>query len=1624
MADAGDGGKYYAYVAGLPGSWNGLVKGIYRKGNDIGLMAGTLSGTITGAALDATGSITRGAVLGSIDPGVYPVDAAMSTWSAFPLFQFKNIAGGLYTYDQEPAGVLQGYTTTTGRIVGIWGIVNYGTYNNPGHVALSAGDWSTYTLGAWIAHSLGLSLTDDGAGRTELNGQWQYMDTRYRGVATLEYRGRYDALLSDPSTGPYRVAGTGDYLLDKLAFTGEAGSSSLRYLYRNNGGLWADAGQFSALLGSLVLPWSAANTTLYHGGSALADTAYSGQGLLWNGPVTGYDIAKGSLGGAYNGGLGGGYVNGFSGGIVIGSSGEKSGTLASLYLSSDRSQAGFLTGTVTTTDLSIWMDQTTLTKTTPAEQFAGLVAGDVITVEMGSLTGKLAGTISGSPNGSMVGGIPASGGLTGHFVKNASTGLPWGIYSLKVGGTSSDKPAAAGVLTATIGGSGPFMFGEPGEWLGMIGAGNWSAAGELSGNLAGSYLTLTTLGTFAGPFSGIGTTTAAGSWIGQSVGTYSGTSLAFGSRLGGHIAKVLPGSINGAEYTGLYKLLAGEQGDYKFLYANGNQYLNIRYEDMYFRDNENSVNKGARFEEIQRLASRPDGFGNIIYGRNTDGYWYLPDDTYTHHSGGIGHIADRGKVGPGESFPNLDLSAAVTSGAGGTHPHFPGTTGDPLNFPSDYNSATQTGTFVPTFSYTYGDASSLERLGSFTGLLGGMIEAGKDKMYLWTTSAPASTVSLTFLGAYSHDAAYTAPAYQGTLGFGTNIGAYVDAGGGFGGAYFGFLAGNLPDAGSTVAMEGNLYALYLSNTAGGDKAGIMTGALTAGAGTTSHPEIGMWKGEGTIYRIAGTEVVNGSGVSFGGLIDPATQSPNPAGIFMGRAGIDGTAGMYNPAGVPLFALGSGYGWSASIKGLNDFGLFSLRHGFMNRFEDPFKAGVTWETAGWAELGQYGAYNDFGYWYAALPTKSWASGRLSGDISGEFLTLKKWGMMTGKTLGSYEGSTWQASSLGYWTKSQDLAFANEIKGRNYDLRTLQNGMYTEAGGATYSFWYATDTAADLFGGSDYTSGAATTVRQITRRGPDKKYFQETWATTDSGATWSYQIGSAIADADVTATLSSLATRPGGSWTGGDNSGHELRESAFSGIMGGINTAGGPDNLWIAKTSDLKLRGAFDFTDRPQRALTLSTGDIASINPLVTLDPGINSTSPIDGAYKGAVSFATDSANAISGGVMALYGKSGAGGVLFSDNIAGIVHPGVGAWEAAGTIEAYEMAPALGDATITDTNFAGKVRTYESINGYPPASVSVTAMTGGTIDLRSEVTRVMRLPGEPWGIWDGVAGGSYAGATPETWASARESTIPQFASGGTGGGEYLNVAMGVPAAGLATGTAAGAKVIFDDPAAPFGTPSYTVVMGGIVKGLFDPATTPMTWSAISRGGFMETNAFLNRTFADDAARANFEKAMKVPAFDVGTASLQGNDTNLYVKMDNIKFFRFQTEAAPRIWATKEVAGSYTTNPSPGTQVQLTSSGDLAGLKHTFEVKQWNTGSNSWGASLYRSTVGGTTDAGGTLTRGAADAARPSPLYLPAGAPATVPISEMRGGAAGAITPGANTTGLPGPNSFSGTGAGTVR
>ena len=118
-------------------------------------------------------------------------------------------------------------------------------------------------------------------------------------------------------------------------------------------------------------------------------------------------------------------------------------------------------------------------------------------------------------------------------------------------------------------------------------------------------------------------------------------------------------------------------------------------------------------------------------------------------------------------------------------------------------------------------------------------------------------------------------------------------------------------------------------------------------------------------------------------------------------------------------------------------------------------------------------------------------------------------------------------------------------------------------------------------------------------------------------------------------------------------------------------------------------------------------------------------------------------------------------------------------------------------------------------------------------------------------------------------------------------------------------------------------------------------------------METNTFVTKVASlDDAGKAAFMNATKIPAVQVGQATLsQASGTTVNnlsnVTMNNVGFYAYSTGVAPKIWATNNVGGNYSGAPSTSgaTVNNVPLSGN--GLNATFNVNQWN--NSTWGANV---------------------------------------------------------------------------
>src|SRR4030042_1003388 len=103
---------FAGYLAGIPGSWEGLFDALYREGDTVSFLTGSLSDpAFTGTTLNATGTLTR--------TGAYAVPTAGQYMSAPDptILLFRDIS-------DVPAvtlelGSMSGYFTTAGRFVGV-----------------------------------------------------------------------------------------------------------------------------------------------------------------------------------------------------------------------------------------------------------------------------------------------------------------------------------------------------------------------------------------------------------------------------------------------------------------------------------------------------------------------------------------------------------------------------------------------------------------------------------------------------------------------------------------------------------------------------------------------------------------------------------------------------------------------------------------------------------------------------------------------------------------------------------------------------------------------------------------------------------------------------------------------------------------------------------------------------------------------------------------------------------------------------------------------------------------------------------------------------------------------------------------------------------------------------------------------------------------------------------------------------------------------------------------------------------------------------------------------------------------------------------------------------------------
>jgi hypothetical protein len=547
-----DGGAYIGYLGGIDASlavsWEneleGKVVALYIDPSDeYGVSrAGILKGDLTGTAypdinmFGMEGDIYRTEVVTDIgidpeylnesvryDSGYGSLSGSIGTdgW-------IKGLADDLYL---ETMSIVD-YVNYIAQPWGIYRFIDYGDFSNPD----GATDWTAkiggdgyfgaYTYsdgessylyddwGYWLAN-----ITDGIWGTNKLTGTVGGRFLTYTKLGTIE--GDLLGTYNDDNT--WQAVSLGTWSGEPLTFSGYWDYDTLYY---NNEGKIEFGGYETGLIGGITSPWTGSADFLsmgeyYHYGEPAP--AY-----IWNSPIYSYDAIEDDWTT-----IDGGAFSGYTGGIW--KDGTMDGAAVALFIDPN-GNAGYLTGDVSGSyypDIMIWMADGQLT---PTQMTTGLDPENFQT-GWGYLDAHLAGNFDGS--GSIEGwtGGDYAYGETLFFVKD-DKGLPWGIYNLKLGYKNrfSDKPAGTADWSAMIGGQGTFSYEDDnGYWLAKV-EGTWTDDGEIRGDLInGKYLTPTQMGSIGGPFFGINChSEGLETWIGESIGTWSGEALAFGGSTSGN----------------------------------------------------------------------------------------------------------------------------------------------------------------------------------------------------------------------------------------------------------------------------------------------------------------------------------------------------------------------------------------------------------------------------------------------------------------------------------------------------------------------------------------------------------------------------------------------------------------------------------------------------------------------------------------------------------------------------------------------------------------------------------------------------------------------------------------------------------------------------------------------------------------------------------------------------------------------------------------------------------------------------------------------------------------------------------------------------------------------------------
>jgi len=547
-----NGATYTGLIGGVTGTYHGFFNSIVNNSGALGILAGKLDGTYSGGTITATGTL-------NYDTTSYAAASAFQGFSgiAVPTFATTKLNSLFSYYAPVETGLAYGYLTSSGGLFGLWGFSgSSGEYLNDGGYTT----WISYYGYDFTKSSVGgpsdvfmlglVNGTDDMAGHTTLTGNdsIQYMDRDYMGLMSVSYMGEYIG-------ANYEIAGTGIYKLAPLAFTGDwggdgshPGASAVGEFLYDGTGTQTIAGtgkDMYGLVGGFSLPWSGSATMYAMGSFTLSPS--SNTHYLWFSDLTG-SARSGGVTDAYR------KFDGYMTGLWLPTSGTSNGTIegSARTLFQNVGYGGYYNGTIgilSSDSLSgnsyglysgegslqgMWQASGTLAPSYSETITDATLAADTGTIQSNSrLAGKFnnGGSISAEVLGSL------------KYYKVDGEYRPWGIYkmALQSKAVAYVRPGGATTWSARLGGEGIFGSGATaaGYWVSTIN-GTWNDTGEIRGQLGfvsgiadsfSMWMTRDYVGVLSGQVYGV--SDSATSWVGESVGSYTGTKLAFVSEENG-----------------------------------------------------------------------------------------------------------------------------------------------------------------------------------------------------------------------------------------------------------------------------------------------------------------------------------------------------------------------------------------------------------------------------------------------------------------------------------------------------------------------------------------------------------------------------------------------------------------------------------------------------------------------------------------------------------------------------------------------------------------------------------------------------------------------------------------------------------------------------------------------------------------------------------------------------------------------------------------------------------------------------------------------------------------------------------------------------------------------------------